>query len=248
MISIRSVVHAKPVSWDRVILLTFLVVLTSQVAAVDGVVVIGDGRWRDCSNSGGIPYGDAAGNYGGCIHEGWGQYDASISPADGLPVAVGGGSSELVAEDIPEDLKCALDKYLHGNIKLTGGRTMRKVNAWAFGLRVGNSYYYQFRSVNVSPGGDWKPVGGSASSGTAYGRLYNRAFQPTNNFHRTGVRPGEPNNSLIGNLSAFETSLFAAAHEASHLMGKANNEPEADWYGIDAVQRYRSDGGKKCGK
>lgn len=47
-------------------------------------------------------------------------------------------------------------------------------------------------------------------------------------------------------LTSFESSLFVAGHEASHINGNPNREAEADWYGIDAVSRYRSDGGAQC--
>lgn len=168
----------------------------------------------------------------------------------GVPGSGGGGGStnppDLVDRDISAKLKCALDNYLHNNVKLTGGKTMKKVNAWAFGRMGANGWEYRYRSTNASPGTSWSAVGGRAAPGSAYGRLYNRAFQVSNNFQRDGTRPGASSNSLSGNLTAFETSLFAAGHEASHLNGNPDREAEADWYGIDAVLRYRSDGGAKC--
>ena len=172
------------------------------------------------------------------------------TPYDPYSSGGSGGSSSgesFPDVDIPTQLKCSLDKYLHSDIKLTGGRTMKKVNGWAFGKQ--NSYGvwgYAIKSTNISPGAGWTPVAGIAPPGTAYGRLYNRAFQSSTDFPRTGSRPDAPSNSLSGAISAFEMSLFTSAHEASHLLGNSNNEDEADWYGINAVLKYRSDGGAKC--
>lgn len=159
----------------------------------------------------------------------------------------GAGSSQNFPDlEISTQLKCALDKYLHSNVKLTGGRTMRKVNAWAFGKKNADGVWgYKIKGENVSPGANWTPAAGIATPGTAYGRLYNRAFQASANFPRQGSRPNATSNSLSGSISEFEMSLFAGAHEASHLLGNLD-ENEADWYGINAVLSYRGDGGAKC--
>lgn len=159
----------------------------------------------------------------------------------------GAGSSQSFPDlEISSQLKCALGKYLHNNVKLTGGRTMKRVNAWAFGKQNNYGVWgYEIKNTNVSPGADWTSVAGIGPPGTAYGRLYNRAFQASTNFPRQGSRPNATPNSLSGSISTFEMSLFVSAHEASHLLGNLN-ENEADWYGINAVLNYRSDGGAKC--
>src|SRR5690606_16617193 len=121
-----------------------------------------------------------------------------------------------------------------------------RLDAWAFVLEIDGSWVYNLRPFNTAPGPRWKPAGGSAVPGTSYGRLYNRAFQESTGFSRFGLRSGAPDNSLSGSLTAFETSLYAAGHEASHLHGNADSEAEADWYGINAVLNYRSDNGAQC--
>ncbi len=182
-----------------------------------------------------------------CMMEG----DVSISPdvpEDYSGGSVGSSSPDLTDRDISTMLKCVLDNYVHSDIKFVGGRTMKKVNAWAFGLKSASGSAYSdwdFRSTNTSPGAGWVPIGGLTSTGYAYGRMYNSAFQAHSNFERDGQRSGAPSNSLSGPMTAFEMSLFVAGHEMGHL--RANmSESEADWYGIDAVKRYRQDAGKKC--
>lgn len=165
----------------------------------------------------------------------------------------GGGEPppDLVDRDISAELQCALDKYLHPNVRLTDGRTMKRVNAWAFAMKVGDQWDFVRRSFNVSPGEGWRPVGGQGGAGNAYARLYNQAFVALPGFQRDGSRFGVPDNSFSGDLTSFETSLFASAHEATHLTGSqlttsTEREAEADWYAIDAVSRFRSDGGAQC--
>lgn len=157
----------------------------------------------------------------------------------------GGGTGSRPDLPISQKLKCALDNYAHPNVQFYGGRTLKKVNAWAFGLKdASGNWGYDIRDKNTSPGAGWIPVGGITSAGTAYGRLYNVAFQAHSNFERDGVR-GNVSNSLSGPMTAFEMSLFVGVHEMGHLR-KEMDEPEADWYGIDALKKYRNDGGKKC--
>ncbi|WP_449446770.1 hypothetical protein [Thermomonas brevis] len=124
---------------------------------------------------------------------------------------------------------------------------MKKVNAWAFGKKnAQGAWGYDIRGANISPGADWVPIGGiTATQGFSYGRMYNVAFQANSSFSANGSRPGAPSNSIRGSMSAFEMSIFIGVHEASHLLGN-RDEKEADWYGIDAVLKYRSDGGRLC--
>lgn len=81
-------------------------------------------------------------------------------------------------------------------------------------------------------------IGGITSPGTAYGRMYNQAFQG-GNYSLSGFRAGHPDNSINGTMTAFEKSLYVAGHEASHLRGNAKNEELADWYGINAVSKLQ---------
>lgn len=169
------------------------------------------------------------------------------APGSGGGVGGGGPSPpDLADRDISAKLKCALDNYLHNDARLGLDRTMKKVNAWAFRKQHQNGgMQFEFRSSNISPGAGWIPVSGLASSGTAYGRLYNAAFQGSSSVAIDGVRSGSASKSLSGAISAFEMALLVGAHEASHLRG-IQNEREADWHGIYAVEKYRNDGGAKC--
>src|SRR5690606_22876532 len=158
MRTMRSVyltaVLRKPIFWAAVALMASSSMLATQVLALETVVVIGDGRWRDCSVSGGIPYGDAAGNYGGCSYGGVGGGESPINP---LPPGQGGGGGgstppDLVDRDISAALECAWDKYSHSNVRLTGGRTTKKDNAWACGTPdADNNWVSDCRSINVPP-------------------------------------------------------------------------------------------------
>lgn len=257
MPTIRSIASRNPIRRVASALLIASAIVATHALALERVVVIGDGRWRDCDASGGTPYGDSAGNYGGCHYGDIGGGQSPIVPPP-QPGEGGGGSGsaplEFVERDISPKLKCALDKYLHPAVRLGTTRTMRRLDAWAFVLQVDvNSWVYNLRPFNTSPGPRWKPAGGSAVPGTSYGRLYNRAFQENTGFSRFGVRSGAPDNSLSGTLTAFETSLYVAGHEASHLNGDASHlngdeesQAEADWYGINAVLNYRADNGAQC--
>lgn len=179
-----------------------------------------------------------------CFPSAGGGYEGG----EGNPGGGGSGSTsvDLVDRAISAKLKCALDNYLHSNVKLGASRTMKRVNAYGFGKESPTGWYYQFRATNTSPGSGWKPVAGIAAPGTSYGRLYRGAFEGRSNFQRTGTRPGASQNSLSGSISSFEMSLFVGGHEASHLRGNLD-ESVADWYGIQAVRNYRNDGGAKCG-
>lgn len=75
--------------------------------------------------------------------------------------------------------------------------------------------------------------------------MYNIAFQARSDFVAIGNLDGAPPNRITGPISAFEMSLFIGGHEAGHLRKKMS-EKNADWYGIDAVLKYRVDKGKKC--
>jgi hypothetical protein len=244
----NAITLGRSIIWTAVALVALLLMTTLKVAATT-VVVVGDGRWSECSSSGGTPYGDAAGNYGGCDYNTFPDWDVSISPVDpGIGGGGGGGAAppDLTQHDISEDLECALSNYSHPNVRLTGGRTMRRINTWAFGRQTGpNTWQYTFNSNNAHPGDGWHPVAGTAAPGDMYGRLYNYAFEGFDHFSHVGHRAGSPPNALSGPISGFERSLFTSAHEAAHLLGVAS-EAEANWYGINAVLNYRSDGGAKC--
>lgn len=164
----------------------------------------------------------------------------------------GSGSTpdvDYVDRRISGTLECAMSAYAHKDVKLGVGRSMKRVNGWAFGIK--NSYGewgYRVFPTNTPPEGPgWVAVSGITTPNTAYGRLYNQAFIG-GNYNLAGARPGVASNALNGTLTAFEKSLYAAVHEASHLGGNLSNEQVADWYGIDAVLRYRRDGGAKCAK
>lgn len=161
----------------------------------------------------------------------------------------GGAAPQLDKTDrnISAKLECALSNYSHEDIKLGASRTMKKVNVYAFGKKnVYGVWGYEFSATNTPPAGSgWVPVAGSTTPGTAYGRLYKLAFTG-GNYSLQGSRLGASPNSLSGILTDFEKSLYAAAHEASHLLGNENDEAKADWYGINAVLKYRADGGAKC--
>ncbi|WP_374350606.1 hypothetical protein [Thermomonas sp.] len=171
------------------------------------------------------------------------------APPEGGGGGGGGGvtAPDQTDRDISAKLQCALDNYLHKDVKLTGGRTMKRVNAWAFGKQNAYGVWgYDIRNTNTSLGEDWHPVGGITHPGSNYGRIYRLAFQASSDFSRNGTLPDAPSNSIKGSVSAFEMSLFVSAHEASHLLGNEHDEAKADWYGIDAVLKYRRDNGKKC--
>lgn len=89
-------------------------------------------------------------------------------------------------------------------------------------------------------------MGGISGYGNTYRRLYNAAFQAgiLKKFgtHYTG------DISINESVSALEMSIFAAGHEAAHLMISNANEEMADWYGIYALKEYRKDNGNKCKK
>lgn len=188
--------------------------------------------WWQCSDTGcevigyPDPYDVDCPYYGGCD----GDYDPWDPPGDhgGDNGGGGGGGTttppDLTDRDIPAALECALVEYLHNDVKLTGGKTMKMVNAWAFGRQGANGTWgYEFSSTNSSPGPEWISVGGVGSPGFAYARLYNAAFQATTLPMIVGTRYGVPSNSLFGAMSEFEMSLLVAGHEASHLkIGRAH--------------------------
>jgi hypothetical protein len=161
----------------------------------------------------------------------------------------GGGTPQLdlVDRGLSPKLECALSNYLHNDVKLGAGRSMKRVNAYAFGKKNASGVWgYEFRATATPPSGSgWVPIGGITSPGTAYGRMYNQAFQG-GNYSLSGFRAGHPDNSISGTMTAFEKSLYVGGHEASHLRGNASNEELADWHGINAVSNYRNDKGVKC--
>jgi hypothetical protein len=205
------------------------------IAIVDGTMWITPGG-SECED---VPVG---GGGGGEPSSG----EPSMPPGGG-----GGGGVDLDRNKLPElpisaKLKCAMDNYLHPDVK---GRTMKNISAWAFGKQNANGYWdYKYRSTNVSPGAGWVAVGGQGYTGYAWGWLYNASYQAHSNFPRTGTAPDitKSANSLSGAISAFEMSLFDAGHESGHLFFANLDEKKADWYGIDAVLRYRGDKGAKC--
>lgn len=162
----------------------------------------------------------------------------------------GGGSTsepDMTDRDISPKLKCVLDNYLHKDIKLTGGRTMKRVNAWVFRSPDYPNVADKYLSSNTPPGPKWLPIPGLTNpGGYLYGKMYSEAFQHRSSYDKDGVRVGFPSNSISGPISGFERSIFVAAHEISHLLGNYSNEELANWYGIDALQKYREEGGKKC--
>jgi hypothetical protein len=202
---------------------------TSLVTVIDGGGTVCIGLGNDSPTVGGGPGGGGGGGV------------SDLNP------------NNLVDQAISAKLKCAFENYLHNNAKLgtdsTGTeRTMKKVDAWAFGKQnINGDWDYKFRSTNVLPGTGWTYIGGLAVSGTTYGRLYNGAFLAYPNFDIDGTPPSknELPNSLSGAITSLEMSLFIGGHEASHLFG-VTDEKKADWYGIYAVLKYRSDGGAKC--
>lgn len=218
---------------------------SAQIVDVGGATCVQNYAWYDYYSNGELVDSQYEPDGVTCYSSGGG------SPGQVPGVGGGGGGTttppDLTERDISPELACALAEYLHNNVRLTGGRTMKRVNAWAFG-RQGptGTWGYAFRSANVSPGPGWIDVAGVGSPGTAYARLYNLAFQANTLPLLQGTRFGVPSNSLFGAMSAFEMSLLVAGHEASHLAGNSSNESEANWYGIDAVLSYRADGGARC--
>lgn len=252
----NSIAHEKANHRSAVLLLVCFSLLGAYALASDiTVTVVGDRRWSDCTNSGGTPYGDGE-NYGGCSYSSYAGNVGTIG-SSGDPYVGGGagGGSEpppdLTEQDISDKLQCALDNYLHANVKLTGGKTMKRVQAWGFGKLVNNAWVWGARSWNIDPGEDWIAIGGRAGAGQPYGRLYNGAFLANSFINIKGSRPGELDKVLTGAFTAFEMSLLFSGHEASHLIGSQlptsdEREAEAEWYGIDAVLKFKSDGGAQC--
>ncbi|WP_165931080.1 hypothetical protein [Stenotrophomonas sp. ATCM1_4] len=146
-------------------------------------------------------------------------------------------------------LQCAMKEYFHPDIRLGAGRTMKKVNAYAYGMKKpgGGFSGYVFRATKTSPGPEWALADGVTFPLTAYGRLYKTAFEAGYRELR-GERANAAPKTLNGNLTSFEMSLLVAGHEAVHLRRAGVSELEAEWYGIDAVLRYREDKGKACSK
>ncbi len=156
-------------------------------------------------------------------------------------------AEKLVDRKISARLQCVLDSYADPDVKLGLGQSMRSVDVYAFGIK--NQYGewgYVVRETNTSPGPEWTPVAGITAPRTAYGRMYKVAFEG-GNYRYDGERNGV-SNRLSGYLNDFEKSIFVSMHEASHLKGNEKDEVLANWYGIDAVLKFRADGGKKCPK
>lgn len=167
----------------------------------------------------------------------------------------GGGSSPLPPSDVdvPQKLDCALGKYTHEQAK-KDGKTIKRSNLWAFTKHNGSYWEYQYVASPtrpVTPSG-YFPAGAQALIASNYIRMFRVAFEGVQNISRTGTSGpgGAEDNRLIGALSAFEVSLFSAAHDLAHLNGHGNAGPDsesnADWYGIYAVLQYRADGGAEC--
>ncbi|MBS0484546.1 MAG: hypothetical protein JSS06_04910, partial [Proteobacteria bacterium] len=194
------------------------------------------------------PGESGGGGVGGGVGGGAGESGGGVGGA-GLPnPAPDSPNINRPDEDISSDLKCMLRNYLHPDSKLPLAKTMKRVDTWAFKEFINNNpqYGYKFSDNNNSPGPSWKPVGGISGYGNTYGRLYNAAFQAGTlkkfGTHYTG------DISINESVSALEMSIFAAGHEAAHLMISNANEEMADWYGIYALKEYRKDNGNKCKK
>ena len=146
-----------------------------------------------------------------------------------------------------------MSEYLHADVKdkMHSDRTMKHKDRWAFQQVVNNIAQpntRRYETSNKAPAGaNWKPVGGSAGYGYAWGYLYNAAFEPSwIDSNRIGVHPSQPTLNIPGNLTATESSIFAIGHETAHLVIIGATEERADWYGFYALQEYRNDRGKKC--
>ena len=173
----------------------------------------------------------------------------------GTGTGTGGGNNsgiesppDFTESAISDKLKCALKNYGSADVRL-GNKTLKWVNTYAFGKLNpdGETYGFAFSNTNVLPAGPgWEYIGGITKFGEAYGRLY-KGTRIANTVSLMGVKTGRPNNSLDGSLTSFEMQLLIAAHEASHLI-RDTEEPEARWYGIDAVLAWRQDEGKACSK
>ncbi|MFN3704268.1 hypothetical protein [Thermomonas sp.] len=147
---------------------------------------------------------------------------------------------------ISPELKCVLDKYIHPESALTQGRTMKRVEAWAFKQYIDGvpQYGLVVTSSNTPPGPTYLPVGGTAGHLNLYGRLYNAAFR-AGRLKKTGIHyTGEK--EIDEYLTRDEMSVFVAGHEAAHLMIGNASEEMADWYGIYTLQKYRKDKEQKC--
>lgn len=203
-----------------------------------------------------------------CFDYGGGGGSVVPDPGGGGGVVGGGGSGPgsgsggpspgTVDPEIPPEklrdkrlddrLQCAMEKYAHSDVKLGAGQGMRTVDVYAFGkLNSYGEWGYKVSETNTLPAGEgWVAVAGITTPNTAYGRIYKLAFEG-GNYSFQGTRNGA-SNSLVGKLNSFEKSIFVAMHESNHLKGNLADETLANWYGIDAVLKYRADGGKKCPK
>lgn len=153
--------------------------------------------------------------------------------------------------ELSPKLKCVMSEYLHADVKnkMHSGRTMKQKDRWAF-QQVVNGVAQpgtrRYETSNKAPAGaTWRPVGGSADHGYAWGYLYNAAFEPSR-VDRKGIHSVYGDLSAPGELTAFGTSIFVIGHETAHLVISNASEQTADWYGIYALRQYINDNGSKC--
>lgn len=174
------------------------------------------------------------------------------------PIGGGGGAGRswngFPVGDISAELECALSSYAHSEAKKNG--PIQKVDALAYGKWTPSGYVYEFSHTqvplsNFGPG--WVQVAGiTEGTSTRWVQMFNRAFLPsTFNIDGTG-RFGRADNHLEGSLTGLESAIYATAHELAHQNAIGYNadtgsydELLANWYGIDAIKKYRADGGQK---
>lgn len=173
------------------------------------------------------------------------QPDGSIDPTDPSPPT----ADDLLDKNVSERLKCAMKNFFHPDIRLKNGRTMKRVNVYMYALKGSDGKWgYEPRTTKTPPpGAGWILVDGVGSANAAYGRLYKSAYEGRY-VDITGVLPSGAQKRLVGDLTGFEAQLLVAAHEATHLLGTGATEPVAEWYGIDAVEKYRAARGGDCSK
>lgn len=171
------------------------------------------------------------------------QPDGNIDPTDPSPPT----AEDLLDRDVSARLKCAMKNFFHADIRLRGGRTMKRVNVYLYGKKTNGTWGYEPRTAKVPPGPDWQLIDGATQPNASYGRLYKSAYEGRY-VDITGTLPTGAQKRLVGQLTGFEAQLLVAAHEATHLLGTGASESVAEWYGIDAVEKYRAERGGECSK
>lgn len=195
---------------------------------------------------------------GACYYEPFGVPGLNDQPGPSeYPSSPPGGGGTASSDPRGPDLElsskllCVMSKYLHPDIKskMHSGRTMKQKDRWAFQQvinGVAQPGTRRYETSNKAPAGaTWKPVGGSADYGYAWGYLYNAAFE-SSRIDRKGTHPVYGDLSPPGALTALGTSIFAIGHETAHLVINGVSEETADWYGIYALRQYTNDNGAEC--